>query len=287
MRRLSKIILLAIAFVLASCGATPVEPTAAPTLTPFPTREAQPTRTSVSNPATSPTSIFGNQSAPTPLQQATAFIPATFTPAVVNNSNIDTLLTNGRGITNGAVVSNGEFQVEGYCNILNTSYGVAEDGRDWYCTFNDQRALTLRQQQFNDICQRTYSNPNAIAIQVNNGQQPAYQWRCYELAFPPTPTSSAPPQLLNNGRGMSTGAVMNGGEVEVEGYCRAINPNYGVAVDENFWYCTENGTRILTLGVAEFDDICIQTYSNPAAYSEQIQNNDRPAYRWRCFAIPG
>ena len=289
MHPLNKIILICIVSILAACSGSPAEPTPAPTLTPFPTREAQPTRTPIGNTDSNPTALFDNQSAPTVIQQATAILPATaFVPATATplDSN-GTLLSNGRGLTNGAAVANGEFQVEGYCNILNSSYGVSEDGTDWYCTFNDQRALTLRQAQFNDICQRTYSNNNAIAIQVNNGQRPAYQWRCYQLLVPPTPTSSAPPQLLFNGRGITTGAIMNNGEVEVEGYCRAINPTYGVDVDENFWYCTENGTRILTLGVAEFDDICIRTYNNPAAYSEQIQNNDRPAYRWRCFAIPG
>lgn len=282
MIQISKIVIILSMFILAACSGASQEATAVPTLTPFPTIVAQATRTAISN----PTALFSNQAAPTAIPQATAFIPATFTPAVVTDSN-GILLTNGHGITNGAVVSDGEFQVEGYCNILNPSYGVAEDGTDWFCTFNGQRALTLRQQQFNDICQRTYNNNmSAIAIKVNNGQSPAYQWRCYELVILPTATSSAPPQLLMNGQGMSTGAIMNNGQVEVEGYCSAINVSYGVEVDENFWYCTENGNRILTLGVAEFDDLCIRTYSNPAAYSEQIQNNDRPAYRWRCFAIP-
>jgi|GEM_PF-6761636 len=275
------IVVLIVMIFIAACSSAPTEPTAPPSLTPFPTREAQPTRTPFTNTNASPTPLaIDNQSAPT------AVLPATST-SVANSSNSDRLLTNGRGITNSAAMSNGEFQVEGYCSLLNSEYGVSEDGTDWYCTFQGQRALTLRQEHFNDICQRTYSNANAVAIQVNNGQVPAYRWRCYELALPPTPTSSAPAQLVQNGRGLSTGTVMNNGEVEVEGYCRTINPNYGVDVDQNFWYCTENGNRILTLGVAEFDDICIRTYNNPAAYSEQIQNNERPAYRWRCFVIPG
>lgn len=285
MNRITLAGLITMILLLVACGSTPQAPTAAPTLTPFPTREPQATRTPINNPVASPTPIFNNQPVSTTIPQATAFVPATFTPIVASNSG--TILTNGRGLTNGASVSNGEFQVEGYCNILNPSYGVAEDGTDWYCTFQGQRALTLRQTQFNDICQRTYSNPNAIAIQVNNGQRPAYQWRCYQLANPPTPTSSAPPRLATNGRGITTGAFVTNGEFEVEGYCSSINPSYGVDVDQNFWYCTENGNRILTLGVAEFDDICIRTYSNPAAFSQQIQNNDRPAYRWRCFVIGG
>lgn len=285
MMRLTSPILIVIMLVLAACGSTPQAPTAAPTLTPFPTREPQATRTPFGNPVVTSTALFNNQPVPTAIQQATAFIPATFTPIVASNSG--TILTNGRGLTNGSSVSNGEFQVEGYCTILNSSYGVAEDGTDWFCTFQGQRALTLRQTQFNDICQRTYSNQNAIALQINNGQRPAYQWRCYQLANPPTATPFVAPQLANNGRGITTGAFISNGEFEVEGYCSSINPAYGVNVDDNFWYCTENGNRILTLGVAEFDDICIRTYGNPAAYAEQIQNNDRPAYRWRCFVIGG
>lgn len=276
--------------LLAACGSTPAEPTAPPTLTPFPTSQPQPTRTPIDNasnsvPTTTPLINTNNTTG----GAATAILPPTVAVSNSGNSGTasqNTLLTNGRGLTTGGTVTNGQFEVEGYCSILNSQYGVSEDGTDWYCTFNGQRALTLRQEQFNDICQRTYNNSNAIAVQVNNGQPRAYQWRCYQLAVQPTPTSSAPPQLLQNGRGLTTGAVVNNGEFQVEGYCSAINPNYGIDVDNNFWYCTENGNRILTLGVAEFDDICIRTYSNPAAYAEQINTNDRPAYRWRCFAIP-
>lgn len=280
MRFLRTVIVITLMMLIAACSGGASEPTAVPSLTPFPPREAQATRTPFSNPVITATPLtIDNQSAPTVILPATSI-------SAGNNSNGDRLLTNGRGISNSANVTNGEFQVEGYCSLLNSEYGVSVDGTDWYCTFQGQRALTLRQEHFNDICQRTYSNINAVALRVNNGQTPAYQWRCYELAIAPTPTSSVPPRLLNNGRGLSTGAVMNNGEVEVEGYCSSINSNYGVDVDQNFWYCTENGNRILTLGVAEFDDVCIRTYNNAAAYSEQIQNNDRPAYRWRCFEIP-
>ncbi|MEM9950503.1 MAG: hypothetical protein AAF846_02790 [Chloroflexota bacterium] len=284
--------LLFLLFIIVGCGSTAQEPTVAPSLTPFPSPQPQATRTPFTNsnlPTPTQLVIGGNQIAPTAIIPATVFVPPTATTLQTNiggTSNSGFILTNGTGLTNGAPVTNGEFQVEGYCNRLNSSYGVSEDGTNWFCTFNGQNAIQLRQADFNEICQLTYNNPQAIALQINNGQRPAYQWRCYQPAILPTPTSSAPPQLLNNGRGMSTGTIMNNGEVEVEGYCSSINPTYGVAEDGNFWYCTSNGTRILTLGVAEFDDICIRTYNNPAAYAEQIQNNDRPAYRWRCFAIP-
>lgn len=281
MRHYSYLLLIIMMLLIAACGAAPAEPTAAPTLTPFPTREQPATRTPIGNVAATVTPLL----VPTSVVQPTAVLPAT---AILPATSVPTgpqLLNNGRGLSNGAPVSNGEFQVEGYCDILNPQYGVSEDRTDWFCTFEGQRALTLRQDQFDDICQQTYNNANAVAIQINNGEPLAYQWRCFEVIQPPTPTPAAPPQLLNNGRGLTTGAIMNNGELQVEGYCSGINSNYGIDVDQNFWYCTENGNRILTLGVAEFDDVCIRTYNNPAAYAEQIQNNDRPAYRWRCFVV--
>ncbi len=179
MNRITLAGLITMILLLVACGSTPQAPTAAPTLTPFPTREPQATRTPINNPVASPTPIFNNQPVSTTIPQATAFVPATFTPIVASNSG--TILTNGRGLTNGASVSNGEFQVEGYCNILNPSYGVAEDGTDWYCTFQGQRALTLRQTQFNDICIRTYSNPAAYSEQIQNNDRPAYRWRCFVI----------------------------------------------------------------------------------------------------------
>ena len=181
-------------------------------------------------------------------------------------------------------MTDGNFQVEGYCDILNSEYDVDRDDTDWYCTFRDQRALTLRESQFTDICQRTYNEPNAVAIQVQGSAVPALQWRCYVLTALPTATPIRQPALLNGGRGLTDGSVMNNGNFQVEAYCRTINPNYNVTEDRNFWYCTENDQRVLTLGVAEFDDICIRTYSNPAAFSQQIQNSEPPAYRWRCYA---
>lgn len=283
MTRFSTILLGLVLFILAACGNAPLEPTVPPTLTPFPSPQVQATRTPLVLPTALPTftPVVNNQTGVTPIViTATPFVVATQT------NNQSSLLMNGRGLTNGQTVTNGEFQVEGYCSLLNPSYGVGEDGTDWFCTFNNQRALTLRADDFNEICRLTYNNQNAIAVQVNSGQALAFQWRCYELVLPPTPTSTAPPQLLNNGRGLTNGQLVTNGEFQVEGYCSAINPNYGVDEDGTFWYCTENGNRILTLGVAEFDDICIRTYNNPAAFAQQVPDGGPPAYQWRCFAIP-
>ncbi|MEL7435573.1 MAG: hypothetical protein AAFN11_16615, partial [Chloroflexota bacterium] len=170
-----------VALILSACGSAPIEPTAPPTITPFPTTEPQPTRTpfgATSNSAPTTTPLFNSNGAGNTTNSAsapTAILPATVSTGGSASASGDTLLSNGRGLTTGRTVTNGEFEVEGYCNILNNQYGVSEDGTDWYCTFNEQRALTLRQEQFNDICQRTYSNLNAVAIQVNNGQPAAYQ----------------------------------------------------------------------------------------------------------------
>lgn len=271
-------------FTIAACTGAPAEPTAQPTLTPFPTRQAVATRTPFGAGAPTVTPLVSNGQVNNPLPP-TAVIPATAVLPATQRPVGPVLLNNGRGLSNGATMNSGEFQVEGYCAILNREYGAAEDGTDWFCTFQGQRALTLRKDQFDDICRRTYNNQNAVAIQ-GTGARAAYQWRCYEIFEPPTPTPSAPAQLLNNGRGITTGQVMNNGEMQIEGYCQSINPAYGVDVDQNYWYCTHNGNRILTLGIAEFDDICIRTYNNPAAHAMQISSTDRPAYRWRCFVIP-
>jgi hypothetical protein len=222
---------------------------------------------------------------------ATAILPATFVsnnptanPVVVNASgSITRLLQNGRGLSNGQTVSNGEFQVEGYCTQLNAAYNVAENDVDWFCTYDGQRALTLREHHFTDICRRTYNNGAAFAQLISSSQPPNERWRCFEYTITPTPTVVRIPTLLQNGRGMSSGSAMNDGNFEVEGYCSAINATYGVTRDDNFWYCTNNGQRILTLGVAEFDDICFRTYNVPGAFAQQ-ESNSVPAFGWRCYA---
>lgn len=232
----------------------------------------------------SPTALpVFNTAIPTAILPPTAIIPATATTASpIPNTR---LLNNGRGLSTGITVNNGEFQVEGYCGQLNPAYSVHEDGVNWFCTFENQDALQLREQHFTDICQRTYGNPNAFAAQVGTSPQPAYRWRCLEYTIRPTNTPQMVPALLNNGRGLSTGLIMNNGEFQVEGYCSLINPAYSVSEDNINWFCTLNGQPILTLGTAEFDDICIRTYNNPAAYAEQLNLNVDPAFRWRCLAL--
>lgn len=190
------------------------------------------------------------------------------------------LLNNGRGLTTGSTVNNGEFEVEGYCTLLNSSYGVENDTNNWYCTQNGSRVITLTGREFDEICRRTYNDPDAVARQDGGGNIAAYRWRCYDSSF----GSQAPGVgLLDNGVGLTTGRIVNNGEFEVEGYCRLINMTFGVDFDRDNWYCTLNGQRIMTLSEREFSDICRRTYSDLSAFALQNGDADRPAFRWRCY----
>ena len=308
-------LLFVITLLLTACGTQEMVLTEPPTATATPVITQQPTRTPLGVPpaVASPSPISFSQPTvvsqppivfqptailqPPVVFQPTAILPATvvgnppvFTtsaPVIVNPGGSPVQpLQNGRGLSNGQVMNNGEFQVEGYCSLLNPAYSVAEDNIDWFCTFNGQRALTLREPHFTDICRRTYSNPQAFAQLVASSQVPNERWRCFEFTVVVTPTPFRQAVLLQNGTGLSTGSPMGNGNFEVEGYCSAINASYGVAQDNNFWYCTSNGQRILTLGVAEFDDICFRTYRVPGAFAQQ-ESNPVPAFGWRCYAYVG
>jgi len=83
------------------------------------------------------------------------------------------LLNGGRGITNNAAMDAGNFQVEGYC----TNKGpVSQDNINWFC---GSTPLTVR--DYDTICQQTYSNLGAFAIQNGGSSTPAYNWRCYSF----------------------------------------------------------------------------------------------------------
>ncbi len=157
--------------VAVACGP---QPTPIPSQTPASTRIPQPTRTPVNIvPPALPTvtTVFG--AVTTPITFPTAIVPPTVVPTGPY------LLTGGRGLTTGATMSNGEFQVEGYCTILNPSYGVDEDGERWYCTQNGERVLALGTAELDDICFRTYGVAGAYAQQIPGNQPAAYRWRCF------------------------------------------------------------------------------------------------------------
>lgn len=246
------------------------------------------TPTSIPAQAAAATATWTPQPSRTPLPPTSAFPPTAANNDPQNAASSVILLQNGRGLSTGRTVNNGEFEVEAYCSLLNSAYGVREDGQHWYCTEGGVVVRTLRTEDFSEICRRTYDNPNAVA--VHDGSTPfAYGWRCYEYRFTPTPAPTVTPQptpsLLQNGRGLSTGRTVNNGEFEVEGYCNMLNSTFGVREDGTNWYCTQQSSVVLTLQNQHFDDICRRTYGTAYAFAARIDNSDPPAYRWRCYTM--
>lgn len=82
------------------------------------------------------------------------------------------LANGGVGLSNGARMNNGNFQVEGYCS--RQGLGTRRDSNYWYCG-----SKRLGQGDFNTICRLTYKNNNAFARQDGSGSIPAFRWRCY------------------------------------------------------------------------------------------------------------
>lgn len=98
-------------------------------------------------------------------------------PGRTNPPSGASLLSGGVGLSDGRAMGQGEFQVEWYCNILN--FGVATDGNHWVCTVNEVVLAILSPDDLDRICQATYRNVTAVAIQDGSGDVPAYRWRCY------------------------------------------------------------------------------------------------------------
>lgn len=133
----------------------------------------------------------------------------------------------------------------------------------------------------------------------------------------PTPTITPRPRpvygLLNGGVGLTNGATMNGGRIQVEGYCLRNWGVYGQTDGVN-WYCVDGRGQIntqqqqqkvqidavpvapapvgppalfgagVTLNEAHFGEICKLTYRrHPEAYALQNGNDPLPADRWRCY----
>jgi len=92
-------------------------------------------------------------------------------------------LTDGRGISNGARVSNGEAQLEYFCRALGLELRPNMDNEIWEC-FNPaipDQSFPLLPQHHDLICQQTYRNPKSIAFQIDiEGVERIYSWRCYE-----------------------------------------------------------------------------------------------------------
>jgi hypothetical protein len=81
----------------------------------------------------------------------------------------------------------GDFQVEWYCAERGFGVRVINSGADWACiqANGDQVVFVLTQQDFDQICRRTYNDQNAFAVRDKQGTQPAYAWTCYTRPGPP------------------------------------------------------------------------------------------------------
>lgn len=127
------------------------------------------------------------------IRSATSLLPPTGSPLAPADRRSPPsgarLLQDGLGLSDGRTMNNGEFQLEWYCEDL--GYLITNDGVNWYCTLrNGQTAFQLLPADFDMVCQATYANPNAYAIQDGLSQVDAFRWRCYESgpAIQPTPT---------------------------------------------------------------------------------------------------
>jgi hypothetical protein len=76
---------------------------------------------------------------------------------------------------------------------------------------------------------------------------------------------------------------MTEGKMQVEGYCEAMG--YVTDNRRNNWFCTTTGGQdMLSFEAGDFDRICRTTYSNPVAFAMQSGTEERPSFRWRCYA---
>lgn len=176
----------------------------------------------------------------------------------------------------------GEFQVEWYCNERGLGVRVINNQADWACinSSTNQVSFVLGQNEFNDICRRTYGNPRAYALRDQNKPQPAYNWSCYvdvvvtatRTPFP-TPMPTAIPQLTRLG------------EFQVEWYCNERGWGVKLINNDSDWACTDPKTNatVQVLSKADFDTICKRTYNDPAAVAIKDQRKPQAAYNWSCY----
>jgi hypothetical protein len=91
-------------------------------------------------------------------------------------------LEGGIGVGSGSAVPRGEIEVPYYCEMLGLRARPNIDETQWECysSRDGQAKYALNAFDYDIICQQTYRNPFAIAIQDGNPYvQPAYRWRCY------------------------------------------------------------------------------------------------------------
>src|SRR5260221_1164311 len=93
------------------------------------------------------------------------------------------ILNNGVGITNGAAMNQGNFQVEAFCSRKGLG-SVSQNSTNWLCG-----SYTLQVKDFDEICGMTYTTTNAFVIRTGTSSTVAFNWRCY--AFPASTTTTS------------------------------------------------------------------------------------------------
>jgi serine/threonine protein kinase len=115
---------------------------------------------------------------PTSTPQASPTPSPTLTPASTPNVVVLVRLQNGVGLTNQRPMNDGNFQVEGYCYQQGFA-SASHDNVNWFCRPRQGSRVQLTQEDFNKICQLTYSNPKAVAVLIKADNIPAFNWRCF------------------------------------------------------------------------------------------------------------
>lgn len=128
------------------------------------------------------------------------------------------LLNGGVGLTTRAEMNNGEMQVERFCALVGAQQArLSENSDGWYCTGRSGGKLKkpeLSAADFDRICQLTYSNDSAFAIQDGQDTVRAYRWRCYRYNsqlndYGVKCPNSPPPRLRIGGTARVTPGIAN------------------------------------------------------------------------------
>ncbi len=157
--------------------------------------------------------VFLRQRTDTQGHASSAFI----IPAATDRANAPygaVLLNGGVGMTNGAAMNNGLFQVEAYCSRIGGT--ISQTNTDWYCG-----STQLQVSDYDQICQTTYNNSGAFAVHDGSSSTPAYNWRCYVYYMPspsPVATVSSPSPTPSSQQTYSVSDLNHNGKADTDDY---------------------------------------------------------------------
>jgi hypothetical protein len=74
----------------------------------------------------------------------------------------------------------GPLRADAYCNARGYGWALANNRRDWACTYRSgQVAFVMQQATYDAICRLHYKNPRAYALRDGTNSIPAYNWACF------------------------------------------------------------------------------------------------------------